>query len=417
MDNKGCSLVKRVPTYLDRYPGKMVSHLARGLLDRYLGDLPSGSTDLSVFDPFCGSGSVIVSAAQRGFAVSGLDLSPYAALLTRVKLEGFDPHVAGTLASCLVGEAKSSRKLMSMQWPLKSYWFSSQPLRAIERLRATAVRLNLNASREGRAVLLAMALSMRLCSRADQRSPKPFISRIARETRIRGTYDPFVTVVRLVEKLSKLYGGIRLGIPRVYAADIRSASVLELDIGMHSHIITSPPYINAQDYFRNSKFELYLLEGIVPFRVRDIRDVFVGTERGHLLRGIPPAFADDCFRLVPELDSITVASPRLAQVVQRYLFDMSLSFVHASRFLATNGTLVVVCGDNLVGGVQIRTWSVLQSMLRSLGFALQDSFCDKIRNRSVPPNRKGHKGLIKEEVVCAYQRIPDASCSHGGDAV
>lgn len=408
--------MKRIPTYLDRYPGKMVSHLARRLLDRYM-DVPTGSANLSVLDPFCGSGSLVVSAAQRGFGVSGLDLSPYAVLLTRVKLGGFDPHLASALASRLVAEAKSGRKSMSMQWPLKSYWFSSQPLRDIERLRAAAVRLNLNASREGRAVLLAMALSMRLCSRADQRSPKPFISRVARETRITGSYDPFATVVRLVEELCELYGGIRLSVPRVYTADIRSTRVLELDIGVHSHIITSPPYINAQDYFRNSKFELYLLEGIVPFRVRDIQDVFVGTERGRLLRDIPPAFSEECFKLVPELHSVALAAPRLAMVVQRYLFDMLLSFMHASRFLATDGTLVVVCGDNLVSGVRIRTWSVLHSMLRSLGFSLQDSFCDRIRNRSVPPNRKGHKGLIKEEVVCAYKRILVAPCSHGGNAV
>ena len=382
----------------------MVSHLARTLVDRYL-PAPSGSTGLSVFDPFCGSGSVIVPAAQQGFAVSGLDLSPYAALLTKVKLEGFDPHVASDLASQLVAEAKSSLKSMSMNWSLKSYWFSSWSLHEIERLRAAAVRLELDSSREGRAILLAMALSMRLCSRADQRSPKPFISRTARETRLNSTYDPCGTVVGLVAKLSELYGGIRLGMHRVFAADICSTAVRKLDIGIHSHIITSPPYINAQDYFRNSKFELHLLEGILPFRVRDIRDVFVGTERGHLLKDIPAVFTDQCFSLVPELDAIRLVSPRLAMVVQRYLYDMSNSFVNASSFLARDGKLVLVCGDNLVGGFRICTWRVLHSMLRSLGFALRDSFRDEIRNRSVPPNRKGHKGLIKEEVVCAYQKV------------
>lgn len=396
--------MKRVPAYLDRYPGKMVSHLARRLVDRYL-PASSRSTDLSVFDPFCGSGAVIVSAAQRGFSVSGLDISPYATLLTKVKLAGFDPHIASELASKLVAEAKSSPKSMSMNWRLKSYWFSARSLRDIERLRAAAVRLELNSSHEGRAILLAMALSMRLCSRADQRSPKPFISRIARETRINNTYDPCGAVVRLVEKLGDVYGGIRLAMPRVYAANICSTSVRELDIGIHSHVITSPPYLNAQDYFRNSKFELHLLEGILPFRVRDICDVFVGTERGHLVRDVPAAFTDQCFSLVPQLDAIHLAAPRLAKVVQRYLFDMSSSFVNASRFLAPDGKLVLVCGDNLVGGVRIRTWRVLHSMLHSLGFALRDSFSDKIRNRSVPPNRKGHKGLIKEEVVCAYQKV------------
>ena len=394
----------RIPTYLDRYPGKMVSHLARNLLDRYL-PVPSSSTSLSVFDPFCGSGSVIVTAAERRVRVSGVDISPYAALLTRVKLAGFEPHGACSLASQLVAEARSHRRAMSMHWARKSYWFSAKVLRDIERLRAAAVRLRLISSREGQAVLLALALSMRLCSRADQRSPKPFISRVARDTRIDADYDPFATVQVLVRQLGELYGGLRLGTPRVHAADICSATFQGLDIGIHSHIITSPPYINAQDYFRNSKFELYCLEDILPFQVSDIRDSFIGTERGALLRGVPSDFADECFQLVPGLDLVMAKSSRLGSVVQRYLFDMSRSFVNASRFLANGGMLVVVCGDNLVGGIRICTWSVLRSLLDSAGFALRDSFRDEIRNRSVPPIRKGHKGLIKEEVICAYQKV------------
>ena len=394
----------RIPTYLDRYPGKMVSHLARNLLDRYL-PIPSSSTSLSVFDPFCGSGSVIVTAAERNIRVGGVDISPYAALLTRVKLAGFDPHGACSLASQLVAEARSHRRLMSMRWNRKGYWFSAKVLRDIERLRAAAVRLRLISSREGQAVLLALALSMRLCSRADQKSPKPFISQVARDTRIDADYDPFATVQGLVRQLGELYGGLRLGTPRVHAADIRSENMLGFDVGIHSHIITSPPYINAQDYFRNSKFELYVLEDILPFQVSDIRDSFIGTERGALLRGVPTEFADECFQLVPDLDSLMAKSPRLGSVVQRYLFDMSRSFFNASRFLTSGGTLVVVCGDNLVGGIRICTWSVLRSLLHSAGFTLRDSFRDEIRNRSVPPIRKGHKGLIKEEVICAYERV------------
>lgn len=32
-----------------------------------------------------------------------------------------------------------------------------------------------------------------------------------------------------------------------------------------------------------------------------------------------------------------------------------------------------------------------------------DMFSDRIEDRMLPPKRCGHKGLIKEEVVCAFQ--------------
>ena len=89
-------------------PGNMVSHLARNPHGRYM-PVSKRSTGPSVFDPFCGAGSVIVSVAQRGFAVSGLDLRPFAALLTKVELGGFDPIVAGVLATRSVAGAAPCR--------------------------------------------------------------------------------------------------------------------------------------------------------------------------------------------------------------------------------------------------------------------------------------------------------------------
>jgi hypothetical protein len=170
-----------------------------------------------------------------------------------------------------------------------------------------------------------------------------------------------------------------------------------------SHVITSPPYINAQDYFRNFKLELYVLEGVLSFSVDRLRERFIGTERGELLGGLAPDLIVGHLKAVPELRRLTRSSPRLAAVVHRYLYDMGRAFDTISRCLDPNGVVVLVCGDNLVGGFRIRTWRVLQTMLEHKGFVLFDSFSDPIQNRMLAPKRLGHKGLIKEEVVCAFR--------------
>jgi hypothetical protein len=64
------------------------------------------------------------------------------------------------------------------EWASKHYWFTNIVLNKFERLRAAAQILSLPASDEGMAVLLSYFLAIRLCSRADQRSPKPFISKL-----------------------------------------------------------------------------------------------------------------------------------------------------------------------------------------------------------------------------------------------
>jgi hypothetical protein len=43
-------------------------------------------------------------------------------------------------------------------------------------------------------------------------------------------------------------------------------------------------------------------------------------------------------------------------------------------------------------------------MLEQQGFVLFDSFSDRIESRMLAPKRCGHKGLIKEEVVSAFER-------------
>ena len=92
-----------------------------------------------------------------------------------------------------------------------------------------------------------------------------------------------------------------------------------------------------------------------------------------------------------------------AVVVHRYLQDIAAAFGAVRSLMQSGGVLVIVCGDNLIGGRRICTWQVLNKMLAGLGFKQFDSFGDRIRNRAVAPMRCGHKGLIKQEIVSAFR--------------
>jgi hypothetical protein len=83
---------------------------------------------------------------------------------------------------------------------------------------------------------------------------------------------------------------------------------------------------------------------------------------------------------------------------------MSRAFDNISNALEQRAEFILVCGDNLIGGTRIRTWQVLQLMLERKGFILFDMFVDPIENRMLAPKCSGHKGLIKEEVVCAFRK-------------
>ena len=389
----------RLATRLDRYPGKMVSRLADHLVHRYAAEA------VSVLDPFCGSGAILVAASRAGYRVSGIDLNPISELFCRVKIGGFDSVRARELGREWIAAASRMIDGLPVDWNNKHYWFTRGTLAKFERLRAASKIVGLGGKPECWPVLLSYALAVRLCSRADQRSPKPFISQQARLSRAGHHFDPNETILGLLDELVALYGGSRKrNVESCFVcADICNPQGELGSLGKHSHVITSPPYVNAQDYFRNFKLELYLLEDMLPFKVRQVRERFVGTERGRLLDRVPRDSIERDFSLVPELKGLEARNPRLCAVVNRYLYDMDSAFEVVKGILEDDARLVVVCGDNLIGGVRVCTWKVLHAIVEEKGFVLFDRFRDPIRDRLLAPRRLGHRGLIKEEVVSAYR--------------
>jgi len=385
-------------TQLDRYPAKMVSKLADRLVERY------ASNASRILDPFCGSGAVITAANRKGIPVTGVDVNPIAELFSRVKLKGFNPSRASSLAEQLVDIASGAVTPSPIEWAGKGYWFTPGVVSKFEKLRGAAHQMKLSRSADGIAVLLSLSLSVRLCSRADQRSPKPFISKEANENRRGKHFDPYTTLLSVLEDLGASSACVSFHREsRFLLSDITSNSFAR-GIANHSHVITSPPYINAQDYFRNFKLELYILEGLLPFRVEELCTRFIGTERGDLLAGIPQEILNLNYDALPSLRVLDQRTPRLASVVHRYLFDLSRAFDNVKHSMGHKAQFILVCGDNLIGGIRIRTWQVLQQMLERKGFTLFDTFTDPIANRMLAPKRSGHKGLIKEEVVCAFRK-------------
>ncbi len=318
-------------TQLDRYPAKMVSKLADRLIEKYALDASR------ILDPFCGSGAVLTAANRRGIPVTGVDVNPIAELFSRVKLKGFHPVRAIALARELVGLASGNVIPLPIKWAGRDYWFTPATVSKLERLRGAARDMKLNRTAEGVAVLLSLSLSVRLCSRADQRSPKPFISREAYEHRKGRHFDPYRILLSVLEDLGASSTSAKSHRKsRFLLCDITCDSFVKR-IAKHSHVITSPPYINAQVYFRNFKLELYVLEGLLSFRIEDICTRFIGTERGNLLTGIPRDILDENCELLPSLNLLEQQSPRLGAVVHRYLFDMSRAFDNVRRSMEHNG--------------------------------------------------------------------------------
>ena len=394
--------MRRLPTRIDRYPGKMNRRLAHSVSKRFVG----ASNGAVVLDPFCGSGALLAACMAADRKMVGIDVNPVAFLLTKVKLNGFDDSGFRKGVDGLIEIARSGDRAMEIDWQNKSYWFTPAVLKKLERLRDAACRMAHEVpEREWTAVLLCLAMTVRGCSRADQRSPKPFISTIAKAEHKGKHYCPYNQLLKIREGLIASFLGAAVDgcASEVILGDIvRENLLIERDVDC---VVTSPPYLNAQDYFRNTKLELYVLEGLLPFEVGKIRDKFVGTERGDVNCGQTKDHWCFARNAIIGFDRLENERPRLASVVVKYFREMSVVFDKIEECLASDGRLVLICGDNLVGGVRIETWRVLDQIIRTGEYVHVESFTDEIRDRMLAPRRSGHKGLIKEEIVSFYRKV------------
>jgi hypothetical protein len=138
-------------------------------------------------------------------------------------------------------------------------------------------------------------------------------------------------------------------------------------------IITSPPYLNGTNYFRNTKVELWFLRclrkasDLTAFRQRTItagiNDVTVGKS---LTGGLPDSIAT----LVARLKE-TAYDMRIPLMVATYFADMDAVCKGLKRHLTRDCSLMIDIGDSVYGGVHVPTHTLLTELLTTQGFSFE----------------------------------------------
>jgi hypothetical protein len=137
-------------------------------------------------------------------------------------------------------------------------------------------------------------------------------------------------------------------------------------------VVTSPPYLNGTNYFRNTKLELWFLrclhtaDDLADFRTKavtaGINDVSARKSGG----SVHPAVREVVDRLAQN-----AYDPRIPRMVESYFQDMSAVFAGLRYHLAPDAVIAIDIGDSIYGGVPVRTDQLLCETLHDLGFQRQ----------------------------------------------
>ena len=350
------------------------------LVARCLEGAPTGTI---VYDPFGGTGTTPLVAAQLGFASSWSEVNPYLNEAAATKV------LAATSGrrerrSCIA--ALSEAMLAGPDWEAVD---SQHPLlttnehrdffaeRAANELVAWLARFeslgDTLARRVGRLAVASSAIAssnmkravdLRRRTPAEMAKPRPRVA-----DAVRARTSAFCEDLRTAPQAQ--------GSASMVSEDARTLPESMADVDL---VVTSPPYLNGTNYFRNTKLELLLLRLIdSETELGAYRAKAVTAGINNVSKRIPePKVIDIVEPVATQLDEVAY-DVRIPKMVRAYFADMQAVLATTRAAMHASGRLVLDIGDSRFAGVHVDTPTLLQRIAESNGWSV--SHVEVIRSR------------------------------------
>ncbi|NLT68088.1 MAG: site-specific DNA-methyltransferase, partial [Acidobacteria bacterium] len=334
----------------------------------------------NIYDPFGGAGTAQVAASHVGLPSFYAEINPFMRFVAETKVSS----AAWAQQHLLVWEKAAGKYLEEVApqrlrkaarsvdlagyhaaFPNRDF-FEEQHLR--ELLAAVRLAEEIAGRRQHVKNLLLLACaantvkSSHMTRRADlrRRRPDEYKTRMVDVSQfISSTVSSYLQDIRTLST--------PLGSSAYISSDARSIpdSVAEsIDLA-----ITSPPYLNGTNYFRNTKLELWLLgfisseSDLGPFRQQAI---CAGINNVSAVRG-EPRFFPFVEKVASKLDEVAY-DQRIPKMVRHYCSDMHAVLQQTYRALRPGGHFLLDIGDSCFCGVHVPTDNFITSLAQDVGF-------------------------------------------------
>jgi len=338
-------------------------------------ELSRADEKLRVLDPMSGSGTSLVVAAMLGHRAVGVDIDPLAVLMARVWTTEVDAERLSEAGRRVLSRAREGGKRLLPDDPetreFICYWFDRTNRAQLAALADAIDGVRDHKIRDA----LWCAFSRMIITKQGGVSLAMDLAH-SRPHRVRDVapVEPFDIFVTKVKELAKLLPASIPGSARVKLGDARRLTTKAKSI---DRVITSPPYLNAIDYMRASKYTLVWLGHTIP-ELRAIRSNSIGTEVGGA--DLPDEFVA---RVVTRMVAKKRLHTRWRKIIARYVRDLGAVIRQVARVLKDDGSALFVVGESTNGGILIRNSVAIKQLARKHGLRIASS-----SRRRLPPNRR-----------------------------
>lgn len=161
-------------------------------------------------------------------------------------------------------------------------------------------------------------------------------------------------------------------------------------------VITSPPYVNGTNYFRNTKIELWFL-GCVKEKqdLAKFREVSLTAGINDVTVSKTPALSHpDVQKIVSKLEKDAYDS-RIPRMVASYFSEISEVFRSIRQHLASEATIAIDIGDSCYAGIHVPVDRLLSVCLQEFGFLEEDSVTLR--------QRKSRGGMLLKQSLLVFR--------------
>lgn len=372
------------------YPAKFIPQVPRFCLKEYTarGDW--------VIDPFAGSATVGLEAVLMGRNAFLLDLNPMLHHIVPLKIlfrrEDVDHATLRRMlddmrraAGCPDGEGSTE-----FQPSLSNiaYWYDPEVLQILSRYWGWVKNQGDNVY--ARIIEVALLKASKHFSYAEHRTPKLFKSKAKRaemEELLQGDWksrlDALIdeTAHDTLNRVQQLARRLRLDSGEViYRGGVDSADPEAFrDVPAHrfTAMITSPPYLQAQEYIRTFKLDLSWL-GYTEEQIRSLSRLEI------------PYRKEEGIISTPTLEAVRRLLRRedLRAMMDSYFYYTLRGLENAARLLVPGGVMCVFVGNPNVDEFEVQTWRIMSEYFGERGFEFVRVYEDRIKNRQLFRGRK-----------------------------
>jgi hypothetical protein len=356
-------------------------HLVRELLET------RARPELPVLDPFCGTGTTLLTCAERGIACATLDVNPFLVWLARAKTAKYS---AGTLVQAEALLAVMSRAAMGKGNPpwlpalfQIEKWWARPTLHALGR--AFAVLHDSAAPRPAQD-LVKLAFCRSLITTANVSFGHQSMSFAAADRASPGAAQRVAQA--LSDAFTPIAGAARIALPssprRVLLGDAREVAHATKKPAEFGTVITSPPYVNRMSYVRELRPYMYWLGHLE--QASDAGDLdwqAIGGTWGSATSRVAAWRSDEPSSL-PGLSALTRGiaqrSDVLGRYVAKYFHDMQQHARSLSRVVARGGQVHYVVGNSKFFDVLVPAERLFAEIFERSGF--RDASVTTLRKRT-----------------------------------